>query len=189
MINLNILKELCELPGVSGHGNQAIAIINENGTPAQLLYFLDGGGGRGHDYVQEDQLDWMRRVSARYPGTPGMVFTHVPVFQYRDACDALESGGAELLQGAWSERICTMGAREQSDALVACAKEIGVRAFVSGHDHSNNFDILWQGMHYIYAQSGGYSWICYDKRSRGVRGCTVFAVQPDGSVEMEQHFN
>ena len=177
-----------DLPGVSGHGNQAIAIINEDGTPAQLLYFLDSGGGRGHNYIQEDQLAWMRRVSALYPGTPGMIFLHVPPFQYQDAYEALQTGEAELLHDAWRERVCTMGSREQSEALVACAQELGVQAFVCGHDHSNNFDISYRGIRYIYTQSGGYSWICFDKRSKDARGCSVYVIHPDGRMELEQNY-
>ena len=179
-----------ELPGVTGYGNQAIAVLDADGAPAQMLYFLDSGGGKtGHDYIQQDQLDWLARAAGEYPGVPGMIFLHIPTWQYKDAYEALETGGAALLRGDLREAVCTAGAREQSDALVALAKELGVWAFVCGHDHANNFDISCQGMRYIYAQSGGYSLLCYDQRSKGVQGCTVFVIHPDGSVDVEQNFN
>ena len=177
-----------ELPGVTGYGNQAVAVMDAEGACAHFLYFLDSGGGRGHNYIQEDQLAWMRAVAARHPGTPGMIFLHVPVYQYKDAYEALETGEAQLLRGDLREGVCTMGTREQSDALVARAKELGVHSIVCGHDHSNNFDILWQGIRYIYTQSGGYSWKCYDKRSKDARGCSVYVIQKDGGMELEQNF-
>ena len=179
-----------ELPGVTGHGNQAIAVINEEGKPAQLLYFLDSGCGRkGHSYIQPDQLDWMARAASGYPDTPGMVFLHVPTRQYQAAYEAWQRGGAELLHGAWHEKICSAGTEEQSEALVETAKELGVWAFVCGHDHYNNFDILWRGMRYIYAQGSGYSLRVYGIRPQRIRGCTTLDIQPDGQVALAQHFN
>ena len=178
------------LPGVTGYGNQAVAVRNDAGECAQLLYFLDSGGGKkGHSYIQPDQLSWLGRAGAPYAGAPGMIFMHIPAYQYRAAYEALQSGQAQLLRGGLREGVCTEGTPEQSEALVARAKELGVWAFVCGHDHANDFDISYQGMRYIYAQSGGYSRACYDGRSRGVRGCTVFVILPDGSVESEQNFN
>jgi 3',5'-cyclic AMP phosphodiesterase CpdA len=180
-----------ELPGVSGYGNQAIAVTDENGGAVHLLYFLDSGGGRtSHGFVQPDQLGWMRRVAAEYPGAPGVVFLHIPLMQYQEAYDAWRRGGATLLRGHRYEKIClSAGSRERSDALLALARELGVWAFVCGHDHYNNFDILWQGMRYIYAQSGGYSLRVYGIPFRRVRGCTTLDIRPGGLVEVGQHFN
>ncbi|MCL2300620.1 MAG: metallophosphoesterase, partial [Firmicutes bacterium] len=166
-----------ELPGVAGYGNQAIAVLDEHGNAAQLLYFLDSGGGRNqHSYAQPDQLDWMSRVSAQYPNTPGMIFLHVPARQYQAAYDAYRRGEAELLHGARHEKICPAGTEEQSEALLARAKELGVWALVCGHDHYNNFDILWQGMRYIYAQSGGYALRVYGVPLWRIRGCTTLDI-------------
>jgi len=180
-----------ELPGVTGYGNQAIVIINESGAAAQLLYFLDSGGGRkGHSYIQPDQLDWMARVAAAYPNTPGMVFLHVPTRQYEQAYAALATDEAKLLHGVMHEKeICSAGTREQSEALVETARALGVWAFVCGHDHYNNFDILWRGMRYIYAQGSGYSFRVYGIPLHRVRGCTTLDIHPDGHVELAQHFN
>ena len=179
-----------QLHGVTGYGNQAIAIMNSDGKPAQLLYFLDSGGGRkGHSYIQPDQLDWMGRMAEKYPNTPGMVFLHIPTRQYQAAYEAYQGGEAALLHGAWHEKICTAGTDAQSEALLARARELGVRAFVCGHDHYNHFDILWQGMRYIYAQAGGYSLRVFGVPLHRVRGCTALDIHPDGHVELKQNFN
>ena len=181
-----------ELPGVTGYGNQAIAVLDEEGRAAQLLYFLDSGCGRkGHSYIQPDQLDWMARVHGLYAGTPGMVFLHIPLRQYQAAYEAWQRGEATLLHGAWHEKICPAGTEEQSEAIVARARDLGVWAFVCGHDHYNNFDILWQGMRYIYAQAGGYSLRVFGVGLpfRKVRGCTVLDIYPGGRVELTQNFN
>jgi len=179
-----------ELPGVTGYGNQAIAIINEDGRAAQLLYFLDSGGGRkGHGHIQPGQLDWMARMAENYSDTPGMVFLHVPIQQYQDACEAWQRGEAQLLHGAWHEKVCPGGTREQGEALLERAKQLGVWAIVCGHEHYNNFDILWQGMRYVYAQSGGYSFRVYGVPLHRVRGCTALDIHSNGEVELTQHFN
>jgi len=179
-----------QLPGVTGYGNQAIAIINEDGQAAQLLYFLDSGGGRkGHGHVQPDQLAWMARVASNYPNTPGMVFLHVPIQQYQDAYEAWQKGEAEFLHGALHEKVCPGGTREQGEALLALAKELGIWAIVCGHDHYNSFDIAWQGMRYIYAQGSGYSLRVYGVPLHRVRGCTALDIHPDGRVELTQHRN
>ena len=176
-----------ELPDVTGHGNQAVAVLGGDGRAAQLLYFLDSGGGSAHRYIQPDQLDWLARAAGAYPGTPGVLFMHVPAWQYQQAYDALESGEATLLQGRRREAICVDGDPGQSEALAARAKELGIWAFVCGHDHSNNFDILWLGTRYIYAHYASYSRIFSDKHLRGTRGCTLFVVGPEGRTEVEQH--
>ncbi|MDR2687210.1 MAG: metallophosphoesterase, partial [Oscillospiraceae bacterium] len=179
-----------ELPGVEGYGNQAIAVTNAGGRAAQLLYFLDSGGGRkGHGHIQPGQLDWMARAASDYPGAPGILFLHVPIEQYQDAYEAWQRGGAALLHGALHEKICPGGTREQGGALLARAKALGVRAIVCGHDHLNNFDILWQGMRYIYAQSSGYSLRVYGVPPWRLRGCTTLDIHPDGRVELTQHRN
>jgi len=178
------------LPGVTGFGNQAIAVINEGGKAAQLLYFLDSGGGRkGHGHIQPDQLDWMTRVHQAYPGSPGIVFLHVPIQQYQDAYEAYQTGEAALLHGALHEKICPGGTREQGEALLSRAKELGVWAIVCGHDHLNSFDILWRGMRYIYAQASGYSLRVYGVPPHRLRGCTALEIHPDGRVELTQHLN
>ncbi|MDR1465544.1 MAG: metallophosphoesterase [Oscillospiraceae bacterium] len=178
-----------ELPGVTGYGNQMLEIVGPDGRPMQRLWFMDSGGGRqGHSYVQKDQTDWLRRTAA--DGTvPGMVFLHVPLHQYQAAYEALARGEAELIRGQWRESVCLGGGPDQSDALVEAARAAGVWAFVCGHDHSNDFDLFYQGMHYIYTQSGGYSRLCYDARSRGVRGCTVYEIETDGRVTVRQNRN
>ena len=179
-----------ELPGVTGCGNQAVAIINEAGNAAQLLYFLDSGGGRkGHGHIQPDQLDWMARVASNYPGTPGSIFLHVPIQQYQDAYEASQTGEAQLLHGALHEKICPGGTREQGEALLKRAEELGIWAIVCGHDHYNNFDISWRGMRYIYAQASGYSFRVYGIPLRRVRGCTALDIYPNCKVELTQHLN
>jgi len=179
-----------ELPGVTGYGNQAIAIMNENGGAAQLLYFLDSGGGRkGHGHIQPDQLDWMAHVASNYPDTPGVVLFHVPIQQYQDAYEAYQKGEAELLHGALHEKICPGGTREQGEALLKRAEELGAWAIVCGHDHYNSFDISWRGMRYIYAQGSGYSLRVYGIPPWRVRGCTALDIYPGGRVEVTQHRN
>jgi len=179
-----------QLPGVTGYGNQAIAVMDENGRAAQLLYFLDSGGGRrGHSHIQPDQLDWMSRVHRLYAGTPGMLFFHVPTRHYQAAYEACQRGQATLLHGAWREKICPGGTDAQSEALLARAGALGIWAIVCGHEHLNNFDILWQGMRYIYAQASGYSLRVYGLPPHRVRGCTTLDIHPGGHVELAQHLN
>ena len=179
-----------QLPGVTGCGNQAIAVMNGDGKPAQLLYFLDSGGGRrGHDHIQPDQLDWMARAASDYPGTPGIIFLHVPIQQYRDAYEAYQQGEAELLHGGLHEKICPGGTREQGEVLLKRAQALGVWAIICGHDHYNNFDISWRGTRYIYAQASGYSLRVYGIPLHRVRGCTALDIHPDGRVALTQRLN
>jgi len=175
-----------EIPGVTGCGNQAVVVVRD-GSPWQILYFLDSGGGRrGHDHIRQSQLDWMGEVHGLYPGTPGTVFMHVPPYAYQEAYEALSRGEAALFGGALRERVKS-GGRAQSAALLAKAGELSVRAFVSGHDHANDFEILWRGMRYIYARCGGYTWCGYDERAKDARGCSVLVYRPDGGMALERH--
>ena len=67
-----------------------------------------------------------------------------------------------------------------------------VQAMVTGHDHNNDFVMLWQGFYFIYGRFGGCSTVYNDLKPNGARVFEFTAGDPgfhtwvrlsDGRVE------
>lgn len=195
------------IDGVNGFGNQIINIMSSDTKIAQSLYFMDSGGDKINSatkYIQKSQVDWYERTLTstleNYGDVKSMIFMHIPIHKYLDAWNAVETGEAQLLWGEKHERVCCSDSDEKDNFLFQKAKELGSTwAFVSGHDHVNDFAVLYDGIQFIYNQPSGYS--CYDMYSKfkdsdpsiteesRIQGATVYNVHADGTVEIERIIN
>jgi hypothetical protein len=180
--------------GVAGYGNQIINIMAAKNKIAQCLYLLDSGGAKklSHYNIQASQTAWydqtLRTLEETYGTFRSMIWMHMPVYEYKLAWDAIEAGAAnaKLLWGARGESVCCAPTKTDSHGIVDKAKERGSTwAFVCGHDHANNFGVEYDGMTYIYNQTGGFSSWAFDARTQGMRGCNVFTIHGDGSVDVK----
>lgn len=193
--------------GVNGFGNQIINIMSSDTQISQSLYFMDSGGDKINSetkYIQKSQVDWYERTLTstleNYGDIKSMIFMHMPLHKYEDAWQAVENGETEPLWGERNERICCSESDEQDSFLFQKAKELGSTwAFVCGHDHVNDFAVMYEGIELIYNQASGYS--CYDMYSKlkdsdptvteavRIQGCTVYTVHADGTVGIESIIN
>lgn len=167
-------------PGIHGSSNYVLTLARHDGTDtAAVIYAIDSNaysqieGVKGYDYVRSDQVEWYRRTSrsltAANGGTPrpAYAFFHIPLPEYSEA---VADDEAPFI-GTRKERVC---APALNSGLFAAMKECGdVRATFVGHDHSNDYAVLWHGILLAYGRYSG--------------GNTVYNDLPNGARLIELH--
>lgn len=135
-----------------------------------VLYALDSGTYAPldigtYDWNTPRQVEWFRKTSAFYRKGDGVkrniVFQHMPLPEYWQAANHIQAG------------IC----HETNEMISAPHLNTGLFAnmvldgetwgMAVGHDHENDFDGLWQGLHLVYGRVSGFQ--TYGAEDRGVR--------------------
>ena len=167
----------------------AIPILHShNEKTAWNLYLLDSAWNdeTGQYWrIKKETVRWYRETAARLRAdnggreVPSLMFMHVPLPQTENLCvpcekthpGAVNAGkGYVRLDPALASGILgeSVSAGEDPYGLFDAIKENGdVRAVISGHDHLNCFDGVWDGVRLI--QTAAASFRCYGGRMRGVR--------------------
>ncbi|MDD6682579.1 MAG: metallophosphoesterase [Clostridiales bacterium] len=178
---------------VHGEPNYAVSLLNEEGKVCHKLIFLDSGadmaegdakkyGPTGQsedvdDYLKENQIAWYRE-QVRKDDCPSMVFSHIPLPEYRDACEQ----GEFLAGGKWEG----ISAPHHNSGMFAAMKEEGKSvAFIAGHDHINDFRILHEGIYLIYNRMSGlssYNIISKKLGKKLLQGASVYYIDAEGRV-------
>lgn len=167
-------------PGIHGSSNYTLPIAGHAGPDtAAVIYCFDSNaysqinGIKGYDYIRGDQVEWYRRTSraltAAHGGTPlpAYAFFHIPLPEYSDA---VADEDAPFV-GTRKERPCVPAL---NSGLFTAMKECGdVRATFVGHDHSNDYAVLWHGILLAYGRFSG--------------GNTVYNDLPNGARLIELH--
>ena len=164
-----------------------------------------------YDNLHQSQVDWyvteMDKLSAANaaitgnPATPvkNMAFFHIPLVEYRDAYkEILENGESENARfihkndGKGESDKTKNGVRNytvycgmHSDEFFEEGSTHGLQAVFCGHDHYNNFSILYKGIRLSYGYSVDYLAYPGIWKEKIQRGCTVITAHPDGSFDME----
>lgn len=128
---------------------------------AALLYCMDSNsyspikGVDGYAWFTFDQVNWYRQQSATYTARnnnqplPAVAFFHIPLPEYNEAA-ADESA---ILRGNRMEKAC---APKLNTGLFAAMKEAGdVMATFVGHDHDNDYAVMWKGILLAYGRFTG----------------------------------
>lgn len=184
---------LADGTNVFGELNYAIPLFNEQGRICHKLIFLDSGaemaagdrkkyGPEGHaeavdDFLKQSQIDWYRE-QVRQDDCPSMVFSHIPLPEFRDACCA-----GKVLVGSQRESISAP--QHNSGMLDAMIEEGKSIAFVAGHDHVNDFWALYQGVYLLYNRMSGlssYNVISKKMGDKLIQGASVFYIDAEGRV-------
>lgn len=162
-------------PGIHGSSNYVLTLARHDGTDtAAVIYAIDSNaysqieGVKGYDYVRSDQVEWYRRTSRTLTAAnggkplPAYAFFHIPLPEYDEAV----TGGEAALIGTRKERVC---APALNSGLFAAMKECGdVRATFAGHDHNNDYAVLWHGILLAYGRYSGGNTV-YNDLANGAR--------------------
>lgn len=201
---------------VWGNGNYVINIVKSGGIISQSLIFIDSGDriskqdakqygvNGGYDYIKHSQIDWYKGVidnlNAIEQDEPisSLLYFHIPLKEYETAYDTVESerlkigetsadGNTKYISGYKYEDVCCA---KYNNGFFDVIKEKGsTKAIFCGHDHINNFDIQYFGIHLVYNQKTGYS--SYDLASKKLgkpnQGYTKTFINSDGSAGFTHH--
>ena len=202
-----------------GYGNFFVNVMKDENTVLKSFAFFDSGRDTteehlkehnfpvdkmGYDFIKKGQIDWyLNHIDAlkkQYGEVKSMLFMHIPVPEYKEVMDFDENaepiptgyptGKAEVLFGEMHESV---GCSPHNSGLFEAAREVGAEAFFAGHDHVNNFDAVYKGVHLVYVQAGGYEGYNMDKfdlsESEWTQGVTVMTIKNNGEFEFDRRYN
>ena len=135
-----------------------------------VLYVFDSGADASqpvgiYDWIAPDQVTWFNQVSRTYSDRPqgkrDLVFQHIPLPEYWQAAEAIETGECNETNDMISAPYINTGLFA---SLYLSGRIAGV---FCGHDHDNNFMGTYHGIKLAYGQISGYQ--CYGDLDRGAR--------------------
>ena len=147
---------------------------DDKGSHAAVLYFFDSHSYsklkdvKGYDWLTFDQVENYRRQSAAFTEAnggqplPALSFFHIPLPEYNQAAS---SEGAILI-GTRMEKAC---APALNTGMFTAMKEAGdVMGVFVGHDHDNDYAVMWHGILLAYGRYTGGNTV-YNHLSNGAR--------------------
>jgi predicted MPP superfamily phosphohydrolase len=193
---------------VWGVGNHVINLLDSKGGIRQSLYFFDSGNemsgddiekykeeiestnNKTNDYIKDSQIQWYRETVSDINATSGrtvksIVFNHIPLQEFNMAYEKALEGNteAELLYGSKFESVCSSG--HNSGFFDEMLNNGSTQAFISGHDHVNDFAVKYKGVILAYNQNSGYS--SYNMVTKKlsdtlIQGFTEYTIDKDGGL-------
>lgn len=163
-----------------GAGNFVIN-LTRNGNIEYSIYLMDSGnhierdGKSGYDGINAKQVEWYNWTSAGINAIAGktvknMAFLHIPLPEYNNIQDS------DIILGSRSEAIY---ASIFNDGFFNAFKaNSGTHVWV-GHDHSNNFAAMYEGVQLGYVQKSSYNGSYNAKKVGG----TIITIKSDNQVE------
>lgn len=192
---------------VDGVGNYLIKVKNSKGEITNSFVMLDSGSYVDgdvfgilwkYDCVHKNQVDWyesqINLLTEENNGTvpPSLMFFHIPPLEMKDAYYAYKDNGfndtdrVQYLYGKAGEKGAAICTSEYNYGLFDKVKELGsTKAVYMGHDHLNNFTLMYDGIQLSYGYSIDY--LAYSGISKygAQRGCNVITCKPDGTFTTE----
>lgn len=197
-------------PKDMGYGNYVIN-ITENGKIVHSIYMMDthnnaefevdGKTVGGYDHLWDNQIAWyewcVKGTNAIAGHTvPSTVIMHIPVVEYRDAWKMVSIGAdeangnygtidpayADIATGRKGEPECPSPV---NNGFFALCKELGsTKDMIVGHDHHNDFSILYDGIRLTYAVKTGRG--CYF--TPDMIGATTVSIDSLGTAQVHQNY-
>ncbi len=186
-------------PDIYGRSNQMIEIRHTDGSLMQALFLIDSndyieaGGINEYDYIHDNQVEWYKRMVlnlSKKEGevVPSMIFTHIPLREYKEANDLYENGSNEVVYyyGVLGEKMIDKICCSKYDSrLFDTAVELGsTQAIFFGHDHYNNQSLEYKGIRMTYGYSIDYLAMPGIDKDTEQRGATLITVKKDGSFDI-----
>ncbi|MBR5442665.1 MAG: metallophosphoesterase [Clostridia bacterium] len=168
-----------------------VPIYSEDGEKVKFnLWMLDSAWhdkeeDKCYEYVKPQAIEWYRKKSAELKAAnggepvPSLMFQHIPMIEILELVEecSKDTEGAvpgpdnkyyklkPQVGGVMGEYPCTVSEKNgQLDAIKECGD---VKAVVFGHDHTNCFEGVVDGVNFV--QTSCASFRCYGTKSRGVR--------------------
>lgn len=126
--------------------------------------------GTGYDYIKKNQIHWyeyMVKGLAEYNGTPveSMLFIHIPLPEYNMAAKIYEPINDGFTKdengnfGMLREPICSP--YYNSGMFEKIVELNSTKNVICGHEHKNNFSVLYRGVRLTYATKtgDGHDWV------------------------------
>ena len=190
--------------GISGTANYVLPIKSATtDSIASVIYVFDSHSyrkidpARGYAWISLDQINWYVATSRAYTEQnggaplPSLAFFHIPFPEYNQAA-ASENA---FLTGTRGEPACSPQAN--SGLFTAMLEQGDVMATFVGHDHNNDYAVLWKGILLCYGRYSGGKTVYNDlpggngariiEIEEGKRQVTTWIRLKDGCINYLQH--
>lgn len=164
-----------------------------------------------YDNIHQDQIDWYAKemdeineynktIDANAEPVKNLAFFHIPLPEYRDAWgeyvenDNKDTENVTFVYGVMGESMKENSSGQQTygvycgigrDKFFETGKEKGLQGVFCGHDHYNNFSVIYKGIRLTYGMSVDYLAYAGIWNEKSQRGCTLITVETDGSFNCE----
>ncbi|MBR4727578.1 MAG: metallophosphoesterase [Clostridia bacterium] len=187
---------------VGGDCNYALKIVNTGGQMLETFFFLDTfdemsdavrkeyavpEDASEYDGAHADQVAWFTAKAAEIKQQFGdyhaAMVMHIPLPQVAAAAEA-----GNFSFGGKLENVCCTGF---DSGLFDAAKAAGVEAVFCGHDHLNNFGVMYENVLLSYIEPSGYgsytaaSRLGYEEKD-WLQGYTLLTIHANGSFSQQQ---
>ena len=161
--------------GIAGVTNYILPVYgSKENKVSELLYIFDSHsyskieGIGGYGFIEFDQIAWYREQSRQFTSANNNVpvnalaFFHIPLPEYNMANTSEEA----QIYGIRREKACSP---QLNSGLFAAIKQMGdVRAIFVGHDHNNDYAVMWQNVLLAYGRYTGGDTV-YNDLTNGAR--------------------
>ncbi len=194
------------LADVDGNGNCTINILNSDDSLREVFFLMDTGDYMTdeskaeygvtdpddvYDGVKTSQVEWYKAkhdaLESEYGKFRSITVVHIPPYQAER-----EYTDEDFLYGEKREGVCESGF--DSGLIDAMIDKGSAQAVYFGHDHVNNFGVMYEDILLSYMQPSGYA--AYNMSSKfdapeneWIQGCTVLNIKANGTYTAERIFN
>lgn len=175
--------------GIHGVGNYVINLKSANDF-VYSLFMIDSNmyaAGGGYTGIRPNQIKWYERAVNKLTElnnnqvVPSLAFFHVPLHEFADAKASFDAGESEGFAIFKEDVDC---AKKNSGFFNKALELNSTKAIICGHDHENNCDINYKGIHLVY---GLKSSRC-DYHDSAMLGATVITLTSEGFTVENAYF-
>ncbi len=183
---------------ITGVGNYAIPLLNEDGSLNTVLMFIDSNAylGKqffsGFDTIHDDQIEWYKNTinsfSTGDEKARSLAFFHIPPKEFKEAWDLCRMGdkSVEYHLGFVGEKDNYFGYPKTVDGNFF--KEMvdfgSCKGMFMGHDHLNTVSLTHKGIRLTYGMSIDYFAYVGIKKKHTQRGGTLIDIYDDGTFDV-----
>lgn len=188
---------------VDGYGNYIVNVQTSKGEITQSFVMLDSHSYIDNDYfgilwkydcVHKNQVEWYEQqikalTKINNNKTPkSLMFFHMPPQEMLTAYNEYKENGykdtadSKYIGGKAGEKDLVVYPSEKNYSLFDKCLELGsTKGIFFGHDHLNNFTMLYKGIQLTYDYTVDYLAYVGINKYGAQRGCTMITTKPDGS--------
>lgn len=174
--------------GVYGESNYIVNLKRNRKTIWQLYMidsgsYVDTGFRYRYDAIREEQINWYEKSVLKTKEiegdiVPSVAFFHIPLYEYKTAWD-LHHNDPTKCQGDKNENISH---GHENTGFFAKMKELSsTKATFVGHDHVNDFAVLYEGIMLSYGTKTGHN-IYHDENKMGGQ---VITLRSNGEIGLD----
>lgn len=201
-------NSIIKVKNTSGIVTQAIVTIDSHSyTDGDALGVL-----WKYDNIHQNQVDWYaeeiddinaanQAINSEAAAVKSIAFFHIALREYRNAWAEYSQNGYQntenvtYIYGNMGESNKKNSVGEMTygvycgvgdDQLFEVGQQKGLQGIFVGHDHYNNFSVMYKGIRLTYGMSIDYLAYQGIYKEGAQRGCTLITVRSDGSFDCEK---